>query len=124
MLTTTGIIVMTLYTVAMLYSIVTDTTRKTSQRIGKILLSIGEGILLYTASIWFLVLSLGAIALSVLIILYIPSIREVLDSELAKITVLATGQRISVNRVVALTGGAAAAGVIGLYGVMATWGIA
>ena len=124
MLTTTGIIVMTLYTVAMLYSIVTDTTRKTSQRIGKILLSIGEGILLYTASIWFLVLSLGAIALSVLIILYIPSIREVLDSELAKITVLATGQRISVNRVVALTGGAAAAWVIGLYGVMATWGIA
>lgn len=124
MLTTTGIIVMTLYTVAMLYSIVTDTTRKTSQRIGKILLSIGEGILLYTASIWFLVLSLGAITLSILIILYIPSIREVLDSELAKITVLATGQRISVNRVVALTGGAAAAWVIGLYGVMATWGIA
>ena len=123
MLTTTGIVVMTLYTVAMLYSIVTDTTRKTSQRIGKILLSIGEGILLYTASIWFLVLSLSAIALSVLIILYIPSIREVLDSELAKITV-ATGQRISVNRVVALTGGATAAGVIGLYGVMATWGIA
>ncbi len=123
MLTTTGIIVMTLYTVAMLYSIVTDTTRKTSQRIGKILLSIGEGILLYTASIWFLVLSLSAIALSVLIILYIPSIRQVLDSELAKITV-ATGQRISVNRVVALTGGATAAGVIGLYGVMATWGIA
>ena len=123
MLTTTGIIVMTLYTVAMLYSIVTDTTRKASQRIGKILLSIGEGILLYTASIWFLVLSLSAIALSVLIILYIPSIRQVLDSELAKITV-ATGQRISVNRVVALTGGATAAGVIGLYGVMATWGIA
>ena len=123
MLTTTGIIVMTLYTVAMLYSIVTDTTRKSSQRIGKILLSIGEGILLYTASIWFLVLSLSAIALSVLIILYIPSIRQVLDSELAKITV-ATGQRISVNRVVALTGGATAAGVIGLYGVMATWGIA
>jgi len=123
MLTTTGIIVMTLYTVAMLYSIVTDTTRKSSQRIGKILLSIGEGILLYTASIWFLVLSLSAIALSVLVILYIPSIREVLDSELAKITV-ATGQRISVNRVVALTGGATAAGVIGLYGVMTTWGIA
>ena len=123
MLTTTGIIVMTLYTVAMLYSIVTDTTRKTSQRIGKILLSIGEGILLYTASIWFLVLSLGAITLSILIILYIPSIRQVLDNELAKITV-ATGQRISVNRVVALTGGATAAGVIGLYGVMATWGIA
>ena len=123
MLTTTGIIVMTVYTVAMLYSIVTDTTRKTSQRIGKILLSIGEGILLYTASIWFLVLSLGAIALSILIILYIPSIRQVLDNELAKITV-ATGQRISVNKVVALTGGATAAGVIGLYGVMATWGIA
>ena len=123
MLTTTGIVVMTLYTVAMLYSIVTDTTRKTSQRIGKILLSIGEGILLYTASIWFLVLSLSAIALSVLIILYIPSIRQVLDNELAKITV-ATGQRISVNRVVALTGGATAAGMIGLYGVMATWGIA
>ena len=123
MLTTTGIIVMTLYTVAMLYSIVTDTTRKTSQRIGKILLSIGEGILLYTASIWFLVLSLGAITLSILIILYIPSIRQVLDNELAKITV-ATGQRISVNKVVALTGGATAAGMIGLYGVMATWGIA
>ena len=123
MLTTTGIIVMTLYTVAMLYSIVTDTTRKTSQRIGKILLSIGEGILLYTASIWFLVLSLGAIALSILIILYIPSIRQVLDNELSKITV-ATGQRISVNKVVALTGGATAAGMIGLYGVMATWGIA
>tara|TARA_B110000285_G_C14774285_1_gene445475 strand:- start:82 stop:453 length:372 start_codon:yes stop_codon:yes gene_type:complete len=123
MLTTTGIIVMTLYTVAMLYSIVTDTTRKTSQRIGKILLSIGEGILLYTASIWFLVLSLGAITLSILIILYIPSIRQVLDNELSKITV-ATGQRISVNKVVALTGGATAAGMIGLYGVMATWGIA
>tara|TARA_R110000822_G_scaffold301654_1_gene425575 strand:- start:57 stop:428 length:372 start_codon:yes stop_codon:yes gene_type:complete len=123
MLTTTGAIVMALYTTAMLYSIVTDTTRKTSQRIGKILLSIGEGILLYTASIWFLVLSLGAITLSILIILYIPSIRQVLDSELAKITV-ATGQRISVNKVVALTGGATAAGMIGLYGVMATWGIA
>ena len=123
MLTTTGIIVMTLYTVAMLYSIVTDTTRKSSQRIGKILLSIGEGILLYTASIWFLVLSLGAITLSILIILYIPSIRQVLDNELSKITV-ATGQRISVNKVVALTGGATAAGMIGLYGVMATWGIA
>ena len=124
MLTTTGIIVMTVYTVTMLYSVTTDTSRKTSQRIGKILLSIGEGILLYTASIWFLVLSLGAITLSILIILYIPSIREVLDSELAKITVLATGQRISVNKVVALTGGATAAGMIGLYGVMATWGIA
>ena len=123
MLTTTGIIIMTAYTVGMLYSVVNDTTRKTSQRIGKILLSIGEGILLYTASIWFLVLSLGAITLSILIILYIPSIRQVLDSELAKITV-ATGQRISVNKVVALTGGATAAGVIGLYGVMATWGIA
>ena len=123
MLTTTGIIVMTIYTVTMLYSVVSDTTRKTSQRIGKILLSIGEGILLYTGSIWFLVLSLSAIALSSAMLMFNPALKEVLRWELAR-TAAASGKYVSVNAVIALTVVMTSAMVIGLYGVMTTWGIA
>ena len=123
MLTTTGIIVMTVYTVTMLYSVATDTTRKTSQRIGKILLSIGEGILLYTGSIWFLVLSLSAIALSSTMLMFNPALKEVLQWELAR-TTAASGKQVSVNAVIALTVVMTSAMMIGLYGVMTTWGIA
>tara|TARA_R110000782_G_scaffold186113_1_gene276196 strand:+ start:426 stop:797 length:372 start_codon:yes stop_codon:yes gene_type:complete len=123
MLTTTGIIVMTIYTVTMLYSVVSDTTRKTSQRIGKILLSIGEGILLYTGSIWFLILSLSAIALSSAMLMFNPALKEVLRWELAR-TAAASGKYVSVNAVIALTVVMTSAMVIGLYGVMTTWGIA
>ena len=123
MLTTTGIIVMTVYTVTMLYSVATDTTRKTSQRIGKILLSIGEGILLYTGSIWFLVLSLSAIALSSTMLMFNPALKEVLQWELAR-TTAASGKCLSVNAVIALTVVMTSAMVLGLYGVMSTWGIA
>jgi|TARA_B110000211_G_scaffold73242_1_gene85118 hypothetical protein len=123
MLTTTGIIVMTVYTVTMLYSVATDTTRKTSQRIGKILLSIGEGILLYTGSIWFLVLSLSAIALSSTMLMFNPALKEVLQWELAR-TTAASGKQVSVNAVIALTVVMTSAMMIGLYGVMSTWGIA
>jgi len=123
MLTTTGIIVMTAYTVTMLYSVVTDTTRKTSQRIGKILLSIGEGILLYTGSIWFVTLSLGAIALSTIALMYNPALKEKLQWELAT-TAAASGKYLSVNSVIALTVVMTSAMVVGLYGVMTTWGIA
>ena len=122
MLTTTGIIVMTVYTVTMLYSVATDTTRKTSQRIGKILLSIGEGILLYTGSIWFLVLSLSAIALSSTMLMFNPALKEVLQWELAR-TTAASGKQVSVNAVIALTVVMTSAMMIGLYGVMSTWGI-
>ena len=123
MLTTTGIIIMTAYTVGMLYSVVNDTTRKTSQRIGKILLSIGEGILLYTGSIWFLVLSLSAIALSSTMLMFNPALKEVLQWELAR-TTAASGKQVSVNAVIALTVVMTSAMMIGLYGVMSTWGIA
>ena len=123
MLTTTGIIVMTTYTVTMLYSVVTDTTRKTSQRIGKVLLSIGEGILLYTGSIWFLILSLGAIALSSTMLMFNPALKEKLQWELAR-TAAASGKYLSVNAVIALTVVMTSAMVLGLYGVMTTWGIA
>ena len=123
MLTTTGIIVMTVYTVTMLYSVTTDTSRKTSQRIGKILLSIGEGILLYTGSIWFLVLSLSAIALSSAMLMFNPALKEVLRWELAR-TTAASGKQVSVNAVIALTVVMTSAMMIGLYGVMSTWGIA
>ena len=123
MLTTTGIIVMTVYTVTMLYSVATDTTRKTSQRIGKILLSIGEGILLYTGSIWFLVLSLSAIALSSTMLMFNPALKEVLQWELAR-TTAPSGKQVSVNAVIALTVVMTSAMMIGLYGVMSTWGIA
>ena len=123
MLTTTGIIVMTAYTVTMLYSVVTDTTRKTSQRIGKILLSIGEGILLYTGSIWFVILSLGAIALSTIALMFNPALKEKLQWELAR-TAAATGKYLSVNSVIGLTVVMTSAMVLGLYGVMTTWGIA
>ena len=114
---------MTVYTVTMLYSVVTDTTRKTSQRIGKALLSIGEGILLYTGSIWFLTLSLGAIALSTMALMSNPAIKEKLQWELAR-TAAATGKHLSVNAVIGLTVVMTSALVIGLYGVMTTWGIA
>jgi|TARA_R110000868_G_scaffold165247_1_gene398165 hypothetical protein len=124
MLTTTGIIVMTVYTVTMLYSVATDTTRKTSQRIGKILLSIGEGILLYTGSIWFLVLSLSAIALSSTMLMFNPALKEVLQWELARTTAASGKQQVSVNAVIALTVVMTSAMMIGLYGVMSTWGIA
>ena len=123
MLTTTGIIVMTVYTVTMLYSVVTDTTRKTSQRIGKVLLSIGEGILLYTGSIWFVTLSLGAIALSTTALMFNPALKEKLQWELAR-TAAATGKHLSVNSVIGLTVVMTSAMVLGLYGVMTTWGIA
>jgi hypothetical protein len=123
MLTTTGIIVMTVYTVTMLYSVATDTTRKTSQRIGKILLSIGEGILLYTGSIWFLVLSLSAIALSSTMLMFNPALKEVLQWELVVATA-PSGKQVSVNAVIALTVVMTSAMMIGLYGVMSTWGIA
>ena len=123
MLTTTGIIVMTVYTVTMLYSVVNDTTRKTSQRIGKILLSIGEGILLYTGSIWFLILSLSAIALSSAMLMFNPALKEKLQWELAR-TTAASGKCLSVNAVIALTVVMTSAMVLGLYGVMSTWGIA
>ena len=123
MLTTTGIIVMTVYTVTMLYSVVNDTTRKTSQRIGKILLSIGEGILLYTGSIWFLILSLSAIALSSTMLMFNPALKEKLQWELAR-TTAASGKCLSVNAVIALTVVMTSAMVLGLYGVMTAWGIA
>jgi uncharacterized protein (DUF58 family) len=123
MLTTTGIIIMTAYTVGMLYSIVNDTTRKPSQRIGKILLSVGEGILLYTASIWFLVLSLSMIALSVAAIYASTDAKEFLRWELARLAA-SGGKPLSVNATVAMTAGVTAVGVVVLYWVMATWGVA
>ena len=123
MLTTTGIIVMTIYTVTMLYSVVNDTTRKTSQRIGKILLSVGEGILLYTGSVWFLILSLSAIALSSTMLMFNPALKEKLQWELVCATA-PSGKQVSVNAVIALTVVMTSAMVIGLYGVMTTWGIA
>ena len=115
--------IMTVYTVVMLYSVVNDTTRKTSQRIGKILLSIGEGILLYTGSIWFVTLSLGAIALSATMLMFNPALKEVLRWELIR-TAATTGKYTSVNAVIALTVVVTSAMVLGLYGVMVTWGIA
>jgi hypothetical protein len=123
MLTTTGIIIMTAYTVGMLYSVVNDTTRKTSQRIGKILLSIGEGILLYTGSIWFIALSLSMIAISALSIMTSTVAKEYLHWELARIAA-SGGRQLSVNTVVGGTAVATSLGVVALYGVMATWGIA
>ena len=114
MLTTTGIIIMTIYTVTMLYSIVNDTTRKTSQRIGKILLSIGEGILLYTGSIWFVVLSLGAVVLSAAAILLVPVIKEALSLELENIA-SEGGVAWTVNKAVALTAGVTSLVVVGVY---------
>jgi hypothetical protein len=123
MLTTTGIIIMTIYTVTMLYSIVNDTTRKTSQRIGKILLSIGEGILLYTGSIWFVVLSLGAVVLSAAAILLVPVIKEALSLELENIA-SEGGVAWTVNKAVALTAGATSLIVVGVYCLMVTQGIA
>ena len=123
MLTTTGIIIMTAYTVGMLYSVVNDTTRKTSQRIGKILLSIGEGILLYTGSVWFLVLSLSMIAISALSIMTSTVAKEYIHWELTRIAA-SGGRQLSVNTVVAGTAVATSLGVVALYGVMTTWGIA
>ena len=123
MLTTTGIIIMTAYTVGMLYSVVNDTTRKTSQRIGKALLSIGEGILLYTGSIWFIVLSLSMIAISALSIMTSTVAKEYIHWEMARIAE-SGGRQLSVNTVVGGTAVATSLGVVALYGVMTTWGIA
>jgi len=123
MLTTTGIVIMTLYTVGMLYSVVYDKLRTPTQRLGKILLSIGEGILLYQASIWFLVLSLSMIALSALSIYTSPAAKEYLRWELARVAE-AGGRQLSVNAAVALAVGATSIGVLVLYGTMVTWGIA
>ena len=123
MLTTTGIIIMTAYTVGMLYSVVNDTTRRTSQRIGKILLSIGEGILLYTGSVWFLVLSLSMIAISALSIVTSTVAKEYIHWELTRIAA-SGGRQLSVNTVVGGTAVATSLGVVALYGVMTTWGIA
>jgi hypothetical protein len=123
MLTTTGIIVMTIYTVTMLYSVVNDKLRTPIQRVGKILLSIGEGILLYTGSVWFLILSLSAIALSSAMLMFNPALKEVLRWELAR-TTAASGKQVSVNAVIALTVVMTSAMMLALYGVMTTWGIA
>jgi len=123
MLTTTGIVIMTLYTVGMLYSVVYDKLRTPTQRLGKILLSIGEGILLYQASIWFLVLSLSMIALSALSIYTSPAAKEYLRWELARVAE-AGGRQLSVNAAVALAVGATSIGVLVLYGTMVTWGVA
>ena len=123
MLTTTGIIIMTTYTVGMLYSVVNDTTRKTSQRIGKLLLSIGEGILLYTGSVWFLVLSLSMIAISALSIMTSTVAKEYIHWEMARIAE-SGGRQLSVRTVVGGTAVATSLGVVALYGVMTTWGIA
>ena len=123
MLTTTGIVIMTLYTVGMLYSVVYDKLRTPTQRLGKILLSIGEGILLYQASIWFLVLSLSMIALSALSIYTSPAAKEYLRWELARVAE-AGGRQLSVNAAVAIVVGATSIGVLVLYGTMVTWGVA
>jgi len=123
MLTTTGIIIMTGYTVTMLYSVVNDKLRTPTQRLGKILLSIGEGILLYTGSIYFLVLSLSAIVLSVAAIMFSPTAKEYLRWELSRIAA-SGGHSLSVNAAVALAALATSAGVLALYGTMVTWGIA
>jgi len=123
MLTTTGIIVMTIYTVTMLYSVVNDKLRTPIQRVGKILLSIGEGILLYTGSVWFLILSLSAIALSSAMLMFNPALKEVLRWELAR-TTAASGKQVSVNAVIALTVVMTSAMMLALYGAMVTWGIA
>jgi hypothetical protein len=123
MLTTTGIIIMTIYTVTMLYSVVNDKLRTPIQRVGKILLSIGEGILLYTGSVWFLILSLSAIALSSAMLMFNPALKEVLRWELAR-TTAASGKQVSVNAVIALTVVMTSAMMLALYGVMVTWGIA
>ena len=123
MLTLTGALIMTGYTVAMLWSIKNDKLRTPTQRVGKILLSIGEGILLYTGSIYFLVLSLSMIALSVASLYASPSAKEYLRWELTRIAA-AGGKPMSVNATVALAAGATTVGVLGLYGAMVTWGIA
>jgi len=123
MLTTTGIIIMTAYTVGMLYSVVYDKMRTPIQRVGKVLLSIGEGILLYTGSIWFVTLSLGMIALSALSVMTSPAAKEYLRWELTRLAA-AGGNPWSVNATVAATAAVTSLGVIGLYGVMTTWGIA
>jgi len=123
MLTTTGIVIMTAYTVGMLYSVVYDKLRTPTQRLGKILLSIGEGILLYQASIWFLVLSLSMIALSALSIYTSPAAKEYLRWELARVAE-AGGRQLSVNAAVAIAVGATSIGVLVLYGTMVTWGVA
>ena len=123
MLTTTGIIIMTAYTVGMLYSVVNDKLRTPTQRVGKVLLSIGEGILLYTGSIYFLALSLSMIALSVLSIYASPAAKESLRWELTRIAA-AGGHSLSVNKAVAFAASATTVGVLALYGAMVTWGIA
>ena len=123
MLTTTGIIIMTAYTVGMLYSVVYDKMRTPTQRVGKVLLSVGEGILLYTGSIWFVILSLSMIALSVAAIYASPSAKEYLRWELSRIAV-SRARQLSVRTVVGGTAVATSLGVVALYGVMVTWGIA
>ena len=123
MLTPIGILIMTGYTVAMLYSVVNDKLRTPIQRVGKILLSVGEGILLYTGSIYFLTLSLSMIALSVAAIYTSSSAKEYLRWELTRIAA-AGGHSLSVNAAVALAASATTVGVLALYGVMVTWGIA
>ena len=123
MLTPIGIVIMTAYTVGMLYSVVYDKTRRPVQRVGKVLLSVGEGILLYQASIWFVILSLSMIALSTLSVMTSPAAKEYLRWELARIAA-AGGKSMSVNGAVALAAGATSAGVLALYGTMVTWGVA
>lgn len=121
MLTTTGIIVMTGYTLTMLYSIVYDTTRRTSQRTGKILLATGEGILLFQGSLWFLGLSLSAIVLSSMMLMFNAGAREVLRDALAEVG--AVDDKV-VDKAIYTAVVMTSLIVIGLYGVMVTWGIA
>ena len=123
MLTPIGILIMTAYTVGMLYSVVYDKMRTPTQRVGKVLLSIGEGILLYTGSIWFVILSLSMIVLSALSVMISPAAKEYLRWELARLAA-AGGKPWSVNTTVAVTAAATSLGVLGLYGTMVTWGIA
>ena len=123
MLTPIGIFIMTAYTVGMLYSVVYDKMRTPTQRVGKVLLSVGEGILLYTGSIWFVILSLSMIALSALSIMTSVAAKEYLRWELSRIAA-SRARQLSVRTVVGGTAVATSLGVVALYGVMVTWGIA
>ena len=114
---------MTAYTVGMLYSVVYDKMRTPTQRVGKVLLSVGEGILLYTGSIWFVILSLSMIAISALSIMTSVAAKEYIRWELARIAV-SRARQLSVRTVVGGTALATSLGVVALYGAMVTWGIA
>jgi hypothetical protein len=63
------------------------------------------------------------IALSALSVVISPSAKEYLRWELARMAA-AGGKPLSINAVVVGTALATSAGVVALYGVMVTWGIA